>query len=103
MGRLKHVRGEGYRWVGLLADASQRMQILRAFDRCFSGGSAKRPQAQTLRHRPDRREAASDARQIFKEGAATYRTPAKPKSDPKLSAVEPYMLSERAYLLEFGH
>ena len=28
-------------------DASERMQILHAFDRCFSAGSAKRPQAQT--------------------------------------------------------
>ena len=85
------------------SDASQRMQIFRAFDRCFSGGSAKRPQAQTTPATSRQRETASDARQISKEGAATFRTPAKPEIAPKPSAVEPYMLSERAYLLEFGH
>jgi hypothetical protein len=73
-------------------DASQRMQILRAYDRCFSDGSAKHPQAQTPPATSRQEETASVARQISKEAAATIRAPADPKIAPKPAAVEPYII-----------
>ena len=83
--------------------ASRRIEMLRAFDTCFSGRVAKRPQLQAPPSADERDEIAAGAGPDSKVIAAPPRAPAKPKVAPKPAAIEPYMLSERAYLLEFGH
>ncbi len=83
--------------------ASQRMQILHRFDKCFSGGSAKRPQTQMPSATAAQEAKGAASRPTFNVVPMPRRAPEPPKSAPPERRVERHMLDERAWVRENGY